>query len=127
MITVRTTVKGEPDVPAFTKLFEYGSADEEIFFSSASMVEEKLRCGMKLNANEALILYCSHAIKSIRAAKSDQSIQDDAAKILRADDAMIGVSETLRLLTLDVRVDNKPARTIILKEPITASKSLHAR
>ena len=123
MMTVRATVKGEPDVPAFTKVFEYGTADEEIFFSSAAMVGEKLRCGMKLNTNEALIMYCSHAVKSIRDSKSDQSIQHDASILLGAEDAMIGVRETLRQITLDVRVDNKPARTITLKEPIAEIKS----
>ena len=71
MISVRATIKGEPDVPAFTKFFEYGSADEEIFFSSSAMVEERLRCGMRLNANEALALFCSHVVKSIRNGKQE--------------------------------------------------------
>lgn len=126
MITVRATIKGEPDIPAFTKLYEYGSADEEIFFSSSAMVEEKLRCGMKLNANEALVLLCSFVVKSIRAGKQDASIRNDAAKILSAGNTLIGVAETLRLITFEARIDSKPARKIVFKEPISASKSLLA-
>ena len=126
MISVRVMMMGEPDVPAFTKLFEYGSADEEIFFSSSAMVEEKLRCGMKLNANEALVLLCSFVVKSIRAGKQDASIQNDVAKILSASNTLIGVAETLRLIAFEVRIDSKPARKIVLKEPVSASKSLLA-
>ncbi|MGI0037739.1 MAG: urease subunit gamma [Nitrososphaera sp.] len=126
MIIVRATIKGEPDVPAITKFFEYGSADEEIFFSSAAMVEEKLRCEMKLNANEALVLFCSYVVKSIRAGKKESSIQNDGAKILSAGNTMIGVPETLRSITFEARIDNLPARKIILKEPVSASKSLLA-
>src|SRR5688572_22251473 len=107
MITVRARIEGEPDMPAFARLYEYGSADEEIFFSSAAMVEEKLRCRMKLNTNEALVLYCSYLVKSIRAGKSDEWIENGAAKVLAASDAMIGVPETLRLITFDARIDNR--------------------
>lgn len=126
MISVRATIKREPDVPAFTKFFEYGSADEEIFFSSSSMVEERLRCGMRLNANETLVLFCSHVVKSIRNDKQDVTIQNDGKKILTASNTLIGVPETLRLIAFEARVDNKPARTIVFNEPISASKSLLA-
>jgi urease gamma subunit len=126
MISVRASIKGEPDVPAFTKFFEYGSADEEIFFSSSAMVEERLGCGMRLNANEALVLLCSHVVKSIRKGKQDVSIQNDGKKILTAGNTLIGVSETLHLIRFEARVDNKPARTIVFDEPISASKSLLA-
>ena len=126
MISVRVMMMGEPDVPAFTKLFEYGSADEEIFFSSSAMVEEKLRCGMKLNANEAVVLLCSFVLKSIRAGKHDASIQKEGGKILSASNTLIGVAETLRLITFEARIDSKPARKIVLKEPVSTSKSLLA-
>ena len=123
MIIVRATIKGEPDVPAFTKSFEYGSYDEEIFFSSAAMIEEKLRCKMKLNANEALIMYCAYLVKSIRGGKRDDSIQLGAKQILPASNAMIGVAETLRSIRFEARIDNMPARIIVLEEPIAISRN----
>ena len=119
MIRVKATVRGEPDVPAFTRVFDY---DEEIFFSSASMIEEKIQQNMRINANEALIAYCAYVVKSIRAGRQDSNIQDGARKILSADKVMIGVPETLRLITFEATVDSKPARKIVLKQPITASK-----
>ena len=126
MIRVRATVLGEPDVPPFTKTFDYGSADEEIFFSSASMVREKLARGMKINANEALTAYCAHVVKSIRASKSDSNIKDSASKILSVDKVMIGVPETLRTITFDAKLDGRPARKIVLRELIPASSYVMA-
>lgn len=118
MILVRATVKGEPDAPAFTRVFDY---DEEIFFSSAMMVEEKVRQNMKINASEALIAYCAFVVRSIRADKPD-NIQDGASKILSVDRVMIGVPETLRVITFEAAIDSRPARKIVLRQPIRAGK-----
>lgn len=121
MIRIKATVRGEPDVPPFTKVFDYGSSDEEIFFSSAAMVEEKIRHGMKVNANEALIAYCDYVIKAVRANVPDRSVQEGASKILSADKVMIGVPETLQNITFEAIIDNKPARKVIIKEPMQTS------
>ena len=121
MIVIRATVKGEPDVLTFTRVFEYGTRDEEIFFSSVAMIEEKLRCGMRVNVNEALILFSSHVAKSIRAGDQDRTIRDSAAKILSSETVLIGVAETLQQVTFEARIDHKPVRTIVLKDPIAPS------
>ena len=117
MIRVRATFKGEPDVPAFTKIFD---SDDDIFFSSASMVEEKIRRNMKINANEALVTYCSYVVKSVRAGKQDGEIKNGAAKILSADSVMIGVPETLQEITFEM-IEGKVARKIVIDHPIPIS------
>lgn len=119
MIHVKTTVRGEPDAPAFTTVFDY---DEEIFSSSAKTIAEKIQRNMKINTNEALTAYCIYVIRSIRAGETDISIQDNARKILFADKVMIGVPETLRVITFEAVIDSKPTRRIVLKQPIPTSK-----
>ena len=119
MIHVKATVRGEPDVPPFTRVFDY---DEEIFFSSAKIIEEKIQRNMRINTSEALIAYCAYVVRSIRAGKPDSNIQDEARKILSADKVMIGVPETLRMITFEATIDSRPARKIALKQPIPASK-----
>jgi urease gamma subunit len=121
MIQIRATVRGEPDALPFTKIFDYGSSDEEIFFSSSAMIKEKLQRGMKINASEALIIYCDYAVEAIRAGMPDRGIQEDASKILSADMVMIGVPETLQNITFEARIDTIPARKIIIKEPMQTS------
>lgn len=119
MIHVKATVRGEPDAPAFTRVFDY---DEEIFLSSAKVIEEKVQRNMKINAGEALIVYCAHVVRSIRAGKQDSNIQDEARKILSVDKVMMGVPETLRVITFEAVIDSRPARKIVLKQPIPAGK-----
>ena len=119
MIHVKATIRGEPDVPPFTKVFDY---DEEIFFSSARIIEEKIQRKMKVNANEALMAYCAYVVEAIRAGRTDSDIQDGAAEILSADRVMIGVPETLRTITLEAAIDSRPGRKLSLIQPILADK-----
>ena len=119
---IKATIKGEPDVPPFTKIIDY---DKEAFFSSASMIEEKIRHNLKINANEALILYCAHVVKSIHAGKKDGDIQKSTSKILSSGNVMIGVPETLRAVTVEVAVKDRK-REITLIEPIPTSMYIMA-
>jgi urease gamma subunit len=123
MIRVKATVRGEPDVPPFTRVFDW---DEEIFFSSAGTIEEKIQRNMKINANEALITYCSYVVKSIRAGRKDGDIQKGVPTVLSAESVMIGVPETLQAITFEAIIDSKPTRKITLKEPIPASSYIMA-
>jgi urease gamma subunit len=123
MIRVKATVKGEPDVPPFTRVFD---CNEEIFFCSADMIEEKIQRNMKINANEALITYCSYVVKSIRAGKQDGDIQNGTPQVLSANKVMIGVPETLQAITFEAIIDSKTARKITLKEPIPPSSYIMA-
>ena len=117
MIRVKATVRGEPDVPSFTTVFD---SDERVFFSSSAMIEEKIHRKMKINANEALMAYCAYAVKSIRAGKKDTDIQKGASEILSANNVMIGVPETLQAITFEVALENR-TRKIAFKEPIPTS------
>ncbi len=117
MIRVKATVRGEPDVPSFTTVFD---SDEWVFFSSSAMIEEKIQRKMKINANEALMAYCAYVVKSIRAGKKDTDIQKGASEILSANNVMIGVPETLQVITFEVALENR-TRKIAFKEPIPTS------
>ncbi|HEV8404532.1 MAG TPA: urease subunit gamma [Nitrososphaera sp.] len=117
MIRVKATIRGEPDVPSFTTIFDY---DENIFFSSSTMIEEKIQQKMKINANEALMAYCAYVVKSIRAGKKDADIRKGASEILSVNNVMIGVPETLQAIIFEVALENK-TRKIAFKEPIPTS------
>ena len=122
MIHIAATIKGERDLPPFTRVFEYGTGDEEIFFSSAAMIHEKLRSSMKINVNEALVIYSVYLAKAIRAGKKDSTLQEEGTKILSADNVMIGVPETLRVITFEARIDSLHARKIKFNKPIPSGK-----
>ena len=122
MIHLKVEVKGEPDVPPFTRIFEHGDkTDEQIFFNSVDIVKEKLARNLKINTNEALVVYCAYVVSELRASKSKSAIKKNASKILSTDKVMIGVPETLRKIAFYASIDNLPKEIITFDEPIPTS------
>jgi len=119
MIHLKIEVKGEPDVPSFTRIFEHGDkTDEQIFFNSVDIVKEKLARDLKINTNEVLLVYCAYIVNELRSGKSKDAIEKNASKILSTHNVMIGVPETLRKITFEATIDDLPKKVIIFDEPI---------
>ena len=122
MIHLKIEIKGEPDVPPFTRIFEHGDkTDEQIFFNSLDMVKEKLVRNLKINTNEALLVYCAYIVNELRSGKSKNTIEKNVSKILSTHNVMIGVPETLRKITFEATIDDLPKEVIIFEEPIPIS------
>ncbi|MGQ0376835.1 MAG: urease subunit gamma [Nitrososphaerota archaeon] len=121
MIHVKATINGEPDIPQITKIFQYDSDSENVFFSSIEIVKQRLSKTLRINLNETILVYCAYLINELRDKKSVESIKENARKILSQDKVMIGVPESIRKLSFEVTLDNKPTVTIILDEPIPIS------
>lgn len=120
MICVKALVKGEDDdIPPFTRVFEYrNKSDELIFFNSVNMLREKLSKNLKINTNEALMLYCSYIVSQLRTHTPISSIEKEAKKVISAKNVMIGVPETLRKIIFEASVDDLPKHAFTFDEPI---------
>lgn len=106
-IRVRVVAKGEPEALPLVRVFEYHDATEELILQhSVKAVQEKLAKGMKINVNEALLLYADYVIAQVRAKKDSAAIARGARQVLSAEQLMIGVSETLRTMAFDAQVDD---------------------
>ncbi len=121
MIHVKVTINGEPDIPTITKVFQYDSDSENVFFYSIELVKQRLSKNLRINLNEAILVYCAYVISELRDEKSVESIKENTRKILSQDKVMIGVPESTRKLNFDVTLDNNPTVTITLDEPIPTS------
>ena len=110
-------VKGESDL-FFTKLFEFRNEDDIIFQNVVELVRDKLSKNLKLNVNEALLIYCVHIISEIRSNKSELEIVNNSSKILTRDNVLIGVPESLREIIFNITLDNFQKKTIRYIEPI---------
>jgi urease gamma subunit len=127
MIYIKATVKGEPDTSPFTQTFLYADkSDEQVFSNSVEMIKEKLDKNLRININESLIIYCAYIVNELRARKPVKVIEKNAQKILPTSKVMIGVPETLRKISFEVKIDKLPNRGIILKEPIPTSNYILA-
>lgn len=132
MIYAKAVIKGEDDTPPFIRLFEYpDESDELIFFNSIKMIKEKLSKNLKININECLMVYCAYIIEGLHANKSINSIEENAAKVLSVNQVMIGVPESLRKITFEVKLDNdnndnnntnSQKHIVKISEPIPISK-----
>jgi urease gamma subunit len=118
MIYIRVLAQGEPDAQPLARTFQYSDGtDELILRHSVEMVEEKLGKKMRINVNEALLLYCNYIAGRMRAKEPAAAIEAGAGNLLSAEQVLIGVPETLRTVVLDAIVDGRRER-IAMREPI---------
>lgn len=121
MIYIKATAKGEPEAPALTRTFQYADATDELILQhSVEMVREKLLKNLKLNVNEAMLLYAYFVACEIRAKKHAGTIENDAKTVLNAGQVLVGVPETLRTISFDAVVDGRREH-VVLSEPVPAS------
>jgi len=121
LIHIKAVVKGEQDIPPITKQFQYENNSEEIFFSGAEMIRERLLKNLKINLNETLLLYCAYIVAELRSGKTVSEIQNNAHRILTPDKVMIGVPESIQRIDFDIIIDNKPREVVKFEEPIPIS------
>ena len=122
MIYIKITVKGEPDTSPFTKVYQYSSkSDEEIFINSAILIKDRLDKNLKININEAILVYSSFIVSELRDGKSIEQIQKNASQLLGTEQVMIGVPETLRTMSFEVMLDDESMKFIVLNTPIQIS------
>ena len=122
MIYIKITVKGEPDTFPFTKVYQYSSkSDEEIFINSAIMIKDRLDKNLKININEAILVYSAFIVSELRDGIPIEQIQKNASQLLNPEQVMIGVPETLRTMSFEVMLDDKCMKFIVLNTPIPIS------
>jgi len=121
LIHVKATITGEPDILPLTKIFQDDSCSEKVFLSSVQLIKERLARNLRININETLLVYCNYVVSELRHEKPIDTIKNEAKEILSASNVMIGVPESIRKLSFDVLLDNKPKVTITLDEPIPTS------
>ena len=122
MIHIKITVKGEPDVSPFTRIFQYSTkTDEAIFINSAIMIKDRLNRNLKININEAIVVYSAFIISELRNGKSIEQIQKNASYLLNPEQVMIGVPETLRKVSFEVTLDEDSMKIVVLNTPIQIS------
>lgn len=121
MIHIKLTIKGEPDVAHLTRTYQYpDKTDEEIFVNSVNLVKEKLDKNLKININEAITVYSALIVSSLRDGKLPDEIQKNASSLLRPEQVMIGVPETLREMSFDITLDGNHVK-LVLSTPIQIS------
>ncbi len=119
MIKIIAIIKGEDDIPPVSKLFEYDTNSEKIFFNGLKIIQTRLSQNLRININETLMLFCGLITQQLREGKSNFEIADSLSRMLTPDKVMIGVPESIRMISFEASIDDKPSKTISLVEPIS--------
>ena len=107
MIDAKAHIKGEDDIPPFTRLFKYADeSDESIFFEAIQMIRLRLSKKLRINVHECLMVYLAYVVEQLRANKPIKSIESNARKVLSVDQVTIGVPECLKKITFEMRIDS---------------------
>ena len=122
MIKIKAIIKGEDDVPPVSKLYEYDTNSEKIFFNGLEIIKTRLSQNLKININETLMIFCGIIIRQIREGKPNSEIVNSLSKILTPENVMIGVPESLRKISFEARIDDKISTTFSIVEPISTTE-----
>lgn len=118
MIKIKAIIKGEEDIPPFSKLYEYDTNSEKVFFNGLKIIQIRLLQNLRININETLMLFSGLITQQLREGKSNSEIADSLSKMLTPEKVMIGVPESMRKIVFEARVDDESTK-IILVEPIS--------
>jgi urease gamma subunit len=88
-----------------------------------TLIKEKISKGMRINVNEVLLMYLDYFIQAFHSGKKVCDIINDASNILMPDQVMIGVSESLAEIKLDLVAHNIPKQLFVLLKPIPTTPS----
>ena len=119
---VVVTVQGEPDTTPFTRIYQFSNKTDYVILSnSIKSIDNKLSRRLKININETLYVYLKYIIDQLRRHKKRNEIIKNAPKLLKPDQVMIGVPESLRKIKFNIKLESTQRLRITLKEPILTS------
>jgi urease gamma subunit len=87
-----------------------------------AIIKRKLSNGMRININEALLMYLDYFVQAFHSGKKVCDIINNASNILTADQVMIGVPESLREIKFALVVHNIPKQMFVLLKPIPTTR-----
>jgi urease gamma subunit len=105
-------------MPPFTKIFEYDSDSENIFFLGLEVIKNRLSQNLRININETMMVYAGLVASQIRLGKSIPEIKEMTESFLSSEKVMVGVPESMRKVVFEVKIDEKPKQVITFTEPI---------
>jgi urease subunit gamma len=112
-------VKGESDTARFTRIYLFHSKTDYIILSnSIKTINNKLSRKLKININETLYIYLKYVIDQLLSRRNRKEIKKNISRLLTPDQVMIGVPESLRKISFNIRVENTQRLCITIKEPI---------
>jgi urease gamma subunit len=87
-----------------------------------AIIKRKLSNGMRININEALLMYLDYFVQAFHSGNKVCNIINNASNNLTADQVMIGVPESLREIKFALVAHNIPKQMFVLLKPIPTTR-----
>ncbi len=111
-------VQGDPDTQPMIIFSGYG---RDVVIESAKAINRKIRGGIRININEAVMAMAAYVMRQIAAGVSADDIGEQVCDLISPDNVMIGVPESMRRLVF--RMTSGSSETVlILDSPIRISR-----
>ena len=108
-----TAAEAGPHAAPLRKVFEYDGCDDEALVASAARIRDMLARGMRLNVNDALLMFAAYVAVSVRDGKDGGRIADDARGMLAPHNVMVGVPEMLYSMRFDLEMDGRDGHAFV--------------
>lgn len=92
----------EPRAAPIRRVFEYEGCDDEVLAASAARIRDMLARGLRLNVNDALLMFAAYVAVSVGEGRDGRRIADGARAMLAPHNVMIGVPEMLYSMRFEV-------------------------
>lgn len=100
-----TAAEAGPHAAPLRRVFEYAGLDDEVLAASAARIRDMLARGMRLNVNDALLMFAAYVASSIGDGRDGGRIAEDARGMLEPHNVMVGVPEMLCSMRFEVEMD----------------------
>ena len=124
MIDIKIKIQGEVDLTPFTKIYQYDNDSENIFINAIDSIKNRLSRNLMININETLMFFAAYVTSELRDGKAVSDIEKNSGTLLSTKQVMIGVPESLRKITFEVKLDDNPITKLVFNEPIPATDYL---
>ena len=115
-----TAAEAGPHAAPIRRVFEYEGLDDEVLAASAARIRDMLARGMRLNVNDALLLFAVYVASSIGDGRDAGRIAGEARGMLEPHNVMVGVPEMLCSMRFEVEMDGLGGRgaSVSIDRPI---------
>lgn len=100
-----TAAEAGPHAAPLRRVFEYAGLDDEVLAASAARIRDMLARGMRLNVNDALLMFAAYVAVSVGDGRDGRRIAKDARGMLEPRNVMVGVPEMLHSMRFELEMD----------------------
>ena len=114
-----TAAEAGPHAAPLRRVFEYAGLDDEVLAASAARIRDMLARGMRLNVNDALLMFAAYVAVSVGDGRDGRRIAEEARGMLEPHNVMVGVPEMLYSMRFELDMDGLGrAATVSIDRPI---------